>query len=57
MVDSSGLPRNIEIQRPLGYGLDDKAVATVETWRFRPAMKDGQPVAVRIMVEVAFHLF
>lgn len=55
-VDSSGLPEDIEIQKPLGYGLDEQAVAAVEKWRFNPGTKDGQPVAVRIMVEVSFHL-
>jgi protein TonB len=38
-------------------GLDEKAIETVKTWKFDPAMKDGKPVAVQIIVEVAFHLY
>jgi TonB family protein len=38
-------------------GLDEKAVAAVQQWRFEPARKDGHPVPARIYVEVDFHLF
>jgi len=57
VVDSSGQPKNIQVQRPLGFGLDEQAVAAVATWKFEPAMKDAQPVPVRIAVEVSFHLY
>jgi hypothetical protein len=29
----------------------------VSKWRFDPATKDGQPVAMRISVQVNFHLY
>ncbi|MBZ5684840.1 MAG: energy transducer TonB [Acidobacteriia bacterium] len=57
IVDKDGLPKNIHIVRPLGAGLDARAVQAVETWKFQPAQKDGQPVAVAIAVEVEFHLY
>lgn len=57
IVDSAGHPKDIHIQRSLGMGLDEKAVAAVRTWRFEPAMKDGHPVAVQMSVEVNFHLY
>jgi periplasmic protein TonB len=57
IVDASGHPKYIRIQRSLGMGLDEKAVAAVKTWRFEPAMKDGHPVAVQMSVEVNFHLY
>ena len=56
-VDEDGKPRNLQIARPLGAGLDDKSVEAVETWKFEPAQKDGKPVRVAIMVEVTFHLY
>jgi Gram-negative bacterial TonB protein C-terminal len=34
-----------------------KAVQAVETWRFKPAEKERQPVAAQIAVEVDFHLY
>ena len=57
IVDASGLPKDIRVQRSLGMGLDEKAIAAVKTWRFTPAMKDGHPVAVQMSVEVNFHLY
>jgi TonB family protein len=57
IVDVSGRPQGIQIQRPLGLGLDEKAVAAVSTWKFEPAQKDGKPVAVVISIEIQFHLY
>ena len=56
-VDASGAPRDIQIVRPLGLGLDEKAVAAVGAWKFQPAQKDGNPVSATVMVEVSFHLY
>jgi TonB family protein len=57
IVDETGKPRNIKVVRGLGSGLDAKAIAAVQQWRFEPAMKDGKPVNVQISVEVGFHLY
>jgi TonB family protein len=57
VVDRDGNPKNVRILGPLGAGLDEKAVHVVETWKFKPAVKDGEPVAVEIAVEVDFHLY
>ena len=31
------------VVKPLGLGLDEKAVETVQTWKFKPAMTNGTP--------------
>jgi TonB family protein len=56
IVDEHGMPQGIRVVRPLGLGLDEKAIEAVEKWRFRPAMKDGRPVKVEATVEVNFRL-
>jgi outer membrane biosynthesis protein TonB len=33
--------------------LNDVALRALRQWRFKPGMKDGKPVAVRIYVELA----
>jgi len=38
------------------YGLDDEAIRTVKQWRFKPGMKDGKAVAVRVEIEMTFKL-
>lgn len=37
-------------------GLDENALTTVRSWRFRPAMLDGKAVKVHLQVEVTYHL-
>lgn len=57
VVTKEGLPSNLHVLSPLGCGLDAKAIRAVEGWKFEPSMKDGEPVAVQIAVEVDFHLY
>jgi len=56
VIDETGHTRDIRVLRPLGLGLDEKAIEAVTKWRFRPSMKDGHPVAVMANVEVNFRL-
>jgi protein TonB len=57
VVDASGTVTDCRVVKPLGLGLDEKAVETVRTWKFKPAQRNGTPVPVRVMVEVSFRLF
>jgi len=57
IVDAAGAVTDCRVVKPLGLGLDEKAVETVRTWKFKPAMRNGTPVPVRVMVEVSFRLF
>lgn len=54
IIDANGHPEDISVKRPLGLGLDERAVETVSTWRFRPAKRGGHPVSVKATVEVSF---
>lgn len=56
IVDAQGNPQNVHVTRRLGMGLDEKAVEAVQQYKFRPAMYQGHPVAVQIVVDVEFHL-
>jgi TonB family protein len=38
------------------FGLDEEAKRTAAQWRFRPGQRQGQPVAVRIQIELEFNL-
>jgi periplasmic protein TonB len=56
VVDATGTPRDIHVVRPLGLGLDEKAIEAVMKWRFRPGVKGGRPVATQAQVIVNFRL-
>jgi len=58
IVDVNGNPQNARVVRPLGMGLDEKALEAVRQFRFTPAIKDGKtPVPVKITVQVNFRLY
>ncbi|MGA3212641.1 MAG: TonB family protein [Terriglobales bacterium] len=57
VVGADGLVRSVEVKRPLCMGLTEKAVEAVKSWRFKPGTKNGEPVAVKINVEVNFRLY
>jgi TonB family protein len=56
-VDRRGRPQNVHVLRGVGHGLDGKAVEAVRQYRFKPAMKDSQPVEEALNVEVNFQIF
>lgn len=56
IVDAQGNPQNVRVTKRAGMGLDEKAIAAVRQYRFKPAMYQGHPVAVQIQVDVDFHL-
>jgi periplasmic protein TonB len=55
-VDINGRATNIRVVRSLGLGLDERAVAAVQKWKFRPAMAGGRAVTAPAQVQVTFHL-
>ncbi len=56
VIDERGIPTNFKVVRPLGLGLDEKAIEAVQKWRFKPGYRDGKAVAVLATVEVNFRL-
>lgn len=55
-VDENGRLRNIRVTRPLGLGLDERALGAVAQWRFRPATANGRFVPHSVSIEVNFRL-
>ncbi|MGD1105789.1 MAG: energy transducer TonB [Terracidiphilus sp.] len=57
IVNAQGDPVNVHVVRPLGMGLDEKAIEAIKQYKFKPAMKDGKtPVPVMVTIEVDFRL-
>ena len=58
LADGSVDPASIRITRSLDatFGLDQQAIVAVKQWHFRPGTFKGQPVAVRVGVELTFTL-
>jgi TonB family protein len=56
-VGTDGLPHDIQVEKKLGYGLDEKALEAMRKWKFKPELRDGQPIEKRIHVEMKFRLY
>ncbi len=56
VINKAGEIDDVVVVKPIGLGLDDNAAAIVRIWRFKPATKNGDPVAVRVEVEVTFNI-
>jgi TonB family protein len=58
VVKKDGTVGDVQVRQSLDteFGLDDAAVAAMRQWTFEPARRDGEPVAVRVTVEMRFTL-
>jgi TonB family protein len=54
IINDRGIPQDIQVISPLGFGLDEKAEEAIQKWRFAPGMKEGKPIPVVAQVEVNF---
>ncbi|MDR0310263.1 MAG: TonB family protein [Acidobacteriota bacterium] len=57
VINEDGNVKVTDILKPLGAGLDDNAVRTIEeSWKFSPATRDGVPIVFPITIDVTFDL-
>src|SRR5208282_6052876 len=54
VIHSDGSVRDIQVLRGVDDRLDQYASAALSRWRFRPATKDGDPVALQTVVMIPF---
>jgi len=57
LVSKDGMPKEVRVQRGLGFGLDQKAKAAVSRYRFLPATRKGSPIEASTEVRVDFAKF
>jgi TonB family protein len=53
-IGADGRVRAAEVVRWAGFGLDEEVVSTVRRMNFRPAERDGESVAVRVLLRYNF---
>jgi protein TonB len=52
-IDPSGKVADLAVLHTVGYGIESSVIGTLKTWTFRPATKDGAPIAS--VQELHFH--
>ena len=56
VVDSNGIARDMVVVKGIGSGVDENAMEALQQWRFRPATRNGRPVAVTASIDINFRL-
>jgi TonB family protein len=57
IVDAAGMPHDARVVRSFKADFDAEAIKAVQRYRFKPALRAGQPVAVTLNVEVSFRKY
>jgi TonB family protein len=55
-ITEQGVPQEMHVTKSLGLGLDEKALAAIQQWRFMPGTREGRPLPAPITVPVEFRL-
>jgi TonB family protein len=56
IIDQNGVPTQITVLSPLGFGLDEAAATAIAQWRYAPTTMDKKPVSVVTQITVNFSL-
>jgi len=56
-VSEGGIPQDVHVVKSLRADFDRKSVEAVNQYRFTPALRNGEPVAKDINIEVNFQIF
>jgi TonB family protein len=56
IVDKTGRVTEVAIKKPVGLGLDDRAVKVIREWKFKPAEPNGVPVPTLVVAKIRFKL-
>lgn len=54
VIRENGTPADVTVKRPLDPLLNAEAVRAVQNLRFLPALRGGEPVAVRMTLPISF---
>ena len=56
LVGADGDVKQVRVVSGLPYGLNEKAIEAARQTKFKPAMKDGQPVPHWVVLQMSFNI-
>lgn len=56
LVDEKGQVQDATVAKSSHRELEDPAIKAIKKWRFKPARKDGNAVAVRVSIPIKFEI-
>ena len=57
LLSENGKDKYILVVKGSGYGLDEQAVKAAQSIEFEPAIKDGKPISVVVMIQYEFSTY
>jgi len=51
-VEPDGSPSHLQVVRPLGMGLDERALRAASQFQYSPATRDGEPIRVELYINM-----
>jgi TonB family protein len=57
IISKNGTVYPVALRHPLGFGLDERAIAVLSKWSCAPSKRDGMPVNVALQIVINFHLY
>jgi TonB family protein len=57
VIDVDGKMKCLKVVESLGHGLDEQSLLTIRKWIFKPAIRNDQPLPIKLNVEVNFRLY
>jgi protein TonB len=55
IIRESGSVDSIQVVKRLDPQLDRNAIGAVANWKFSPASRNGEPVAVEVVIHIPFN--
>ena len=56
VIGARGQVQNIAVAQGLGLGLDERAIAAAQKWKFRAGTRNGKPVSTSALIQLTFRL-
>jgi protein TonB len=56
LVDEKGQVQDASVEKSSHRELESSALKAVSKWRFKPARKEGTPVAIRVSIPIKFEI-
>lgn len=56
LVDEQGSVQDPKVEKTTAPILDEPALKAVKKWKFKPAKRDGTPVAIRVSIPIKFEV-
>lgn len=56
VIDEKGAVASAVVAKSSNSGLNEAAIEAVKKWKFKPAVKDGEKVKMRVTIPISFSL-